>query len=282
MQAPNQSVIRLPVLNLQPNPLQPRGKMDPEEMQELINSIKQHGILEPLVVAHTPAGYQVIAGERRLRAAKMLSLSDVPVIVKETTPRGMLEMAIIENVQRVDLNPIDRAKALQKLSVEFNLANSEIADRIGKSTAYISNSLRLLTLPDAIKDGLLGKQISEGHARALAALEDTRAMVDAFKKVLAQDFSVRATEELVRRQKVVLHQPKFHAMGKAAFIVSSETDKWQALIQEAFGKKAQVKLTRSRTQTKIQIILQGDVDETQESLNRLLRWAKQQTVSQEE
>ena len=143
-------VTKMSIDELQSNPLQPRGVITPESLVDLVDSIREHGVLEPLVVAKTPAGYQIIAGERRWRASKIVGLKEVPVIVKETTPRGMLEMAIVENVQRVDLNPIERARAFQRLIDEFSLSSSDISQRIGKSQAYVSNSLRLLSLPDAI------------------------------------------------------------------------------------------------------------------------------------
>src|SRR4030067_3701591 len=167
-----EEIIQIDVNELNPNPLQPRGAITPESLVDLIDSIKEHGILEPLVVAKTPAGFQIIAGERRWRAAKLAGLTHVPGIIRETSPKGMLEMALVENVQRVDLNPLDRAKGFERLMTEFRLTSSEIATRIGKSVAYVSNSLRLLTLPDALKDGLLSGLISEGHARAMAAIDD--------------------------------------------------------------------------------------------------------------
>src|SRR3989344_2890237 len=184
---------------LQPNPLQPRGSINADSLQDLVDSIKEHGILEPLVIAHTPAGYQIIAGERRWRAAQMAGLTEVPVLIKETTPQGMLEMAIVENVQRSDLNPVDRAKAFQRLMYEFNMNPSDISRRIGKSPAYVSNSIRLLSLPDALTDGLLTGLITEGHARDLAAIEDTQLMIEAFKIILKESGSVRRAEELARR-----------------------------------------------------------------------------------
>ena len=169
-----EEVIQLDINQLQPNPLQPRGAITPESLVDLVDSIREHGILEPLVVAKTPAGFQIIAGERRWRASKLAGMTHVPAIIRETSPKGMLEMALVENVQRVDLNPLDRAKGFERLMNEFGLTTSEIAVRIGKSVAYVSNSLRLLSLPDALKDGLLSGLISEGHARALAASSSAR------------------------------------------------------------------------------------------------------------
>src|SRR3990167_8176679 len=130
----NAQVEMIPVDQLQPNPLQPRGVITPESLVDLIDSIKEHGVLEPLVVAKTPAGYQIIAGERRWRASKYAGLTHVPSVIKETSPRGMLELAIIENVQRVDLNALDRARGFQRLMDEFGLSNADIAQRVGKST----------------------------------------------------------------------------------------------------------------------------------------------------
>src|SRR3990170_4598749 len=129
---------------LQPNPLQPRGQLLPDSLVELAESIREHGILEPLVIAKTPAGYQIIAGERRWRAAKLAGLTKLPCVVRETSPQGMLEMALVENVQRVDLNPIERAQAYRRLIDEFGLAPTDIGQRVGKSGPYISNTLRML------------------------------------------------------------------------------------------------------------------------------------------
>src|SRR5476649_164081 len=151
----------LDVSQLQSNPLQPRGVITPDSLTDLVESIGEQGILEPLVVAKTPAGFQIIAGERRWRASKLLGLIKVPVIIKETSPRGMLEMAIVENVQRQDLNALERAQAYKRLMDEFALANGDIPQRVGKSAAYISNTIRLLTLPDALKDALVSGQTTE-------------------------------------------------------------------------------------------------------------------------
>jgi len=126
-----EEVIQIEVNALQPNPLQPRGAITPESLVDLVDSIREHGVLEPLVVAKTPAGYQIIAGERRWRAAKLAGLTHIPSIIRETSPKGMLEMALVENVQRVDLNPLDRAKGFERLMNEFGLTTSEIAVRIG-------------------------------------------------------------------------------------------------------------------------------------------------------
>ena len=130
------SITHLEIDKVQPNPLQPRGMITPDSLMDLVDSIREHGILEPLIVAHTPAGYQIVAGERRWRAAKLAGLMTLPCIIKETSPQGMLEMALVENVQRTDLNAIDRAKAFERLIEEFDLSNAEIAQRIGKKLCW--------------------------------------------------------------------------------------------------------------------------------------------------
>src|SRR5437868_9699754 len=159
-QQADEKIFELEIDLLQSNPLQPRGLITPESLAELAESIRTHGILEPIVAAKTPAGFQIIAGERRWRAARLVGMSIVPVIIRETTPQGMLEMAIVENVQRVDLNPLERAQAYKRLMDEFSLTNAEIATRVSKSPSYISNTIRLLTLPDALKDALMSGQTS--------------------------------------------------------------------------------------------------------------------------
>jgi ParB family chromosome partitioning protein len=252
---------------LEPNPLQPRGSISQETLQDLIDSIKEHGVLEPLVVAHTPAGYQIIAGERRWRAAKIAGFAKVPVIVKETSPQGMLEMALVENVQRSDLNPIERGKAFQRLITEFNLTTGEISKRIGKSASFVSNSLRLLNLPDALKDGLLTAMITEGHARALAAIQDEAVMVEAYKIVLRESGSVRRAEELARRMKIGKRRKKMDDQ----LIISDAIDKMQYRMQQSLGDHSIVSLKRSRVETKISIVLKGSPDVTEEKLQKIYK-----------
>lgn len=257
---------------IQPNPHQPRKQFDTEELRELKESIAQHGILEPIVLAHTPAGYQIVAGERRWRAAKQLGLKTVPAYVKKTTPRGMLEMSIVENIQRSDLNVLERAHALNRLAKDFQLTVTEIAKRIGKSAAYVSNSLRLLELPDAIKDGLLSELITEGHARAIQSIADSKHMIEAYKQILRENATVRRAEELARRfreltgQQVVQHRPKI--------LVSEQIDAWQKELQSVLGESSDVKLRRSYRQTQLVITLKGSVTQTQKQLDRILQIAR--------
>ncbi|RLC32937.1 chromosome partitioning protein ParB [Candidatus Woesebacteria bacterium] len=275
-----EEVLQIDVVQLQANPLQPRGSITPESLVDLVDSIKEHGILEPLVVAKTPAGFQIIAGERRWRASKLAGLTHVPALIRETTPKGMLEMALVENVQRVDLNALDRGKGFERLQNEFGLTTSEIAVRIGKSVAYVSNSLRLLGLPDALKDGLLSGLITEGHARALAAIDDQNLMVEAYKIILRESGSVRRAEELARRMKAKSGQKAKAGTRKDQLrIVSEELDKMQEEMQKAFsdGKKedpnnlSRVKLIRSRRETKITFTFKGGLEETEKRLQKVFK-----------
>ena len=258
---------------LQPNPLQPRGLISPDSLAELAESVKAHGILEPLVVAKTPAGFQIIAGERRWRASKIAGLSKVPVIVRETSPQGMLEMAIVENVQRIDLNPLERAQAYTRLMDEFSLTNAEISERVSKSPSYISNTIRLLTLPDALKDALMSGATSEGHARALAALEDPHLIIETYKEVLKKNLSVRGTEELVRRMRAKQGiDPKKGADVVSMHIVSEEIDRVQSDLTAALSKKAQktqVKCSQTGKRIKVEMLIEGDPSQTSPILEDL-------------
>ncbi len=196
---------------VKPNPYQPRKEFDEERLKSLAESIRQYGILQPLTVTRTeverPDGgiqseYELIAGERRLRAARLIGLKQVPVVIRhgEESGKVKLELAIIENLQREDLNAIDRAKALAQLAQEFGLTHAEIGEKVGKSREFVSNSIRLLALPEEIQQAVVGKEISEGHARALLMLNDRPQERDTlFKDMVLKKTSVRVAEQLARR-----------------------------------------------------------------------------------
>lgn len=262
----DERIYELEIDFLQPNPLQPRGLITPDSLQELAQSIQNHGVLEPLVVAKTPAGYQIVAGERRWRAAKLIGLSRVPVIIRETSPQGMLEMAIVENVQRIDLNPLERAQAYRRLMDEFGLTNQEISERVSKSPSYISNTIRLLILPDALKDALMSGATTEGHARALAALEDPHLIINAYKDVLKRNLSVRGTEELVRRLRTEKGiGPKKMADVDSMRIMSEDVDKIQDDLINVLSQrtdKAQVKCQLTGKRARLELLINGDPDKT--------------------
>ena len=191
----------LPVGQIQPNPRQPRSHFDPEELAELADSIREHGVIQPVLVTKgTQAGqYTLIAGERRWMAAKQAGLESIPAIVREASQQELVELALIENVQRADLSPLETAEAYRQLAEEFDLPHEQIAARVGKSRAAVTNTLRLLKLPTAVLEALANDQITEGHARALLALPTSQAQTAALHTILKNGLNVRQTEELVRK-----------------------------------------------------------------------------------
>jgi ParB family chromosome partitioning protein len=185
---------------IQRNPRQPREKFDLEELESLAGSIREHGVIQPLIVSPGNNGiYILIAGERRLQAARKAGLKTVPVVIRHATDQQLLELALIENVQRADLNPIEEAEAYQHLSKEFKLSHETIAERVGKSRVAVTNTLRLLDASAAVKQALVDGRITEGHARALLALSTAKAQEALLNQVINLDLSVRQTETLTRK-----------------------------------------------------------------------------------
>lgn len=269
--ADNDQITYLDINNLQSNPLQPRGLITPESLVDLVDSIREHGILEPLVVAETPAGYQIIAGERRWRASKIVGLTQVPCIIKKTSHRGMLEMAIVENVQRVDLNPLERAQGFKRMMDEFGLGTAEIAQRIGKSQAYVSNSLRLLTLPDALKDALLSGIVTEGHIRALGGIEDPNQMIEALRQVLREGGSVRRAEELSREYKA-----KAPDNGQSKAVSSRVHSDELVEMEKSLSERmvARVKIAQSMREASLKIVVKGNLEKTTDFLRKVSELVK--------
>ena len=266
-------VSQIPTNQLEPNPLQPRGIINPDSISELVESIKEHGILEPLIVAKTPAGYQIIAGERRWRAARLLKLEYVPAIIKETNPQQMLEMAIVENLQRKDLNPMERAKAFLRLREEFSFDNNQIAKKMSKSVPYIINCLKLLTLPDAIKDGLLSGLVSEGHARAISGIGDTRLMIEAYKIILKEKASVRRAEDIARRMRKKIEEGSVPITKEnLPQFLKSKIDNISQDFQSFFNHKTtSVKIVQTNVLTKVTFQFKGPVDQRFDELKNLYK-----------
>ncbi len=194
-------VVEVGVGQIKPNPRQPRAHFNPQGISELAASIREHGIIQPLIVTkdQDAGGYILIAGERRLLASREAGLEKVPVVVREATDQQRLELALIENVQRADLGPLETAEAYLQLSEEFGLSHGEISERVGKSRVAVTNTLRLLNLPPSVKQALLEENISEGHARALLALPTSQSQAAALQTVIEKKLSVRQTEALVRK-----------------------------------------------------------------------------------
>jgi ParB family chromosome partitioning protein len=251
VEAAAQGVIELSLASITPNPHQPRTPIRDQDLVELAASIEEHGIIQPLVVTRAPDGYQLIAGERRWRAARLAGLSTVPVLVKDVAPREMLELALVENVQRSDLNALEEATAYRQLIEEFELTQEQVARRVGKSRVAVSNTLRLLKAIHAVQKALLEDRISEGHARALLGLEQEEAQEAALNMVLKRGLNVRQTEELVRRLHG-LHREE----QKSIRDVSPEIRALETNFREALGTK--VSLSRSGESGRIVIYFYSD------------------------
>jgi ParB family chromosome partitioning protein len=194
-------VVEAPLGNIRPNPRQPRTTIDPGSLEELAASIREHGIIQPLIVSRDESGegYTLVAGERRWQAARQAGLTTVPVLVRQAGDGQLLELALVENIQRADLNALEEAHAFQHMVEEFGLSHEQIAARVGRSRAAVTNTLRLLKLAPAAQQALLDGTITEGHARALLGLDSPEAQEAALKVVIAKGLNVRRTEELVRR-----------------------------------------------------------------------------------
>jgi ParB family chromosome partitioning protein len=236
----------VPIGDIVPNPQQPRTVMNPELLAELSESIKMYGIIQPLLVTEEVGVdgrtvYQLIAGERRLRAAKAAGLERVPVTIRQTTPQELLEIAIVENVQRADLNPIEEAIAYQRLMEEFGLTQREVAERVGKSRTAVANTLRLTELPVDVRASITAGEISEGHGRALLGLPTEGERLSAWQLVVKHGLSVRETERMVRegvkpKRKAVEATPE---RGPAAI-----TSGFEAALQRSLGTKVALKRTQ--------------------------------------
>ena len=246
----------IPNLNIEyiePNPYQPRIEIGPEELLELADSIREHGIIEPLIVTKEgPKLFHLIAGERRWRAAQLAKLKSVPAVVKDASPLQILELAVVENIQRADLNPLEEAMAFDQLVQKFKLTHVEVAKKLGLSRPAIANKIRLLKLPNEIKKGLLENKIEEGHARALLGLSSEDAMLATYRIVARDHLSVRAVEELVRR----LNKGPKKMVRSSDRIVDKYTQELESSLKSLFG--TETSLFRSRSGGKIVIPFNND------------------------
>jgi ParB family chromosome partitioning protein len=197
-----EALVEVPLDAIQPNPLQPRKNIDSNGLKELEASIRASGIIQPIVVRRAGSGYQLVAGERRWRAAQLAGLARIPALVREVSDAGSLELALVENLLREDLNPIEQAEAYQRLILEFGWTQEQLAERIGRDRSSIANALRLLKLPPEIQDDLKSGTLTMGHARALLALGSPDAQLRLREEILANSWSVRATEEGVQKRAI--------------------------------------------------------------------------------
>ena len=210
---------------ISPNHLQPRNYFDDKKLNDLMSSIKEHGVLQPVVVQKVDSGFELIVGERRWRASKKLGLKKIPAVIREVNDEQSLEIAIIENIHRQDLNPIEEAEAYARLSNEFELTQEMVAEKVGKSRTAVANILRLLKLSRNIKEDLISEKISMGHARALLGLEESKQMESLRNEIIKQDLTVRQTESRVNKlKKGVLDKPITQTINKDIFTKDLEKD----------------------------------------------------------
>jgi ParB family transcriptional regulator, chromosome partitioning protein len=238
-----------------PNPHQPRTHFDEEAIRELASSIKATGVLQPVLVRTELAGggYQLVAGERRLRAAEVAGLDRIPAVVREVTDQEMMELALIENVQREDLNPIEEAKAYHALVEKIGLTHDQLSDRVGKQRSSISNALRLLGLPVEVQDMVSRETLSAGHARALLSLEASGDQLAAARYVVSKGFSVRRTEAFVRRKLRRQHsRPRTTRLAELA--------EWEIKLQQRFGTHVTIQPGRKGGRVEFEYYGQEDLE----------------------
>ena len=218
MEVESQEQSKIPVDEIRPNPYQPRKVFDEDALKELSSSIKQHGVFTPILVKKSIQGYDLIAGERRLRASKLAGLKDIPAIIVDFDDQEMMEIALLENIQREDLNVIEEAKAYEKLIQRLNYTQEQLAHRVGKSREHITNLLRLLKLPEDVQEYVVNKQLSMGHVRALLGLKTEAGMRKVAKQAIDQGLSVRKVEQIVKdiNNKKTVEKPKEDIYVKAA------------------------------------------------------------------
>jgi ParB family chromosome partitioning protein len=242
--------IEIPLARIRENPRQPRLRMHDDALASLAESIRQHGVIQPILVTETIDGYMLVAGERRVRAARIAGLERVPAIVRQLADRQQLELALVENLQREDLDPMEAARAYRQLMDEFSFTQEDLATRVGRARSTVANTLRLLELHPAVQDAIAASLITEGHARALGGLPP-EVQAPAVTTVIADDLSVRQTEELVRR----LREPRVERTAVAA-AADPDVERVEEDLRRSLGTK--VRLTRTRRGGRIVIEYFGD------------------------
>ena len=207
-ETPKEEIIKVNLEELRPNPYQPRKVFDEEALKELSESIKEHGVFQPIIIKKSIKGYEIIAGERRVKASKLAGLKEIPAIIRDFNDTQMMEIALLENLQRENLTAIEEAQAYQKLQETLSLTQEELAKRIGKSRSHITNMLGLLSLPQIIQDDVNNKKITMGHARVLSKLEDREQQKELERKVIEEGISVRRLEELTQQSSIIKTNPQ--------------------------------------------------------------------------
>ena len=253
------------VSKVRPNPFQPRENFDPTALQELKQSISEKGIIQPISVRVANSGYELIAGERRLRAVSELGLDRIPAYVMEvTTDEEMIELSLIENIQRENLNAVDEAKGYQTLVIKFNLTQDEVAKKVGKDRTTITNSLRILRLPRIIQDSLIKDEISAGHARALLTLTKKEDQINLWKQTLKKKYSVRQIENIVKAEKPAV-APRKKSLPKQDPFINEAENKLRAIL----GTQVRIKDNKGKGKIEIEYYSNSDIERILELMERI-------------
>lgn len=247
---PKSEILEIKLSDIRSNPYQPRKTFDEESLKEFAESIKEYGVIEPIIVKKTIKGYELVAGERRTRAARLAGLETIPAVVKDFNDQEMMEIALLENIQREDLNPIDEAMAYQKIIEIGHMTQEEFAKKFGKSRSYVTNMLGLLNLPEDLKDFVKQKKITMGHARALSKISDTDTMRSLANKTVTEELSVRALENLISEENI----PKKVPQERVKETKSIRNTIYEKLMREKVGTKVKI------NKKKIEIPYDSDKD----------------------
>ena len=254
-ETPKENIVMLKLDELRSNPYQPRKNFDDEALNELADSIKEHGVFQPIIVKKSIKGYEIIAGERRVKASRMAGLTEIPAIVRDFNDTQMMEIAVLENLQREDLNAIEEANAYKKLQETLDLTQAEVAKRLGKSRSHITNMMGLLQLPEEIQKEIIKKNISMAHARILSKLEDVEQQKKLLKKIIDEGISVRQLEDMVKEPTII----KVHPQKRKA------KDNKYSYLEEELSEKLGTKVTVKNNKIEIKFVNEND-------LNRLLEY----------
>jgi ParB family chromosome partitioning protein len=238
-----EGLVEVDIDRIDPNPFQPRRQMHQEKLQELAKSLSQDGIMQPLLVRRVGSRFQLIAGERRWRAARMAGLARVPALIRDVEEHRLLELALIENIQREHLNPIEEAAAYSKLASEIGLSQEQVAERVGKDRSTVANLLRLLRLPEPIRDAIEREKLSPGHARPLLAIRDSKLQVEIAREIAEKGLSVREVE---RRIQALSADPKTKKVAKTAPPLDANTRAAEDRLRQALGTRVRI-LRKGRT-----------------------------------
>ena len=268
-------LLEVPVNAVAPNPKQPRTRFDQEAIESLAASIREVGILQPIVVRRAERGYELIAGERRLRAARAAGLATVPVVLRDSNDTDLLREALIENIHREDLTPIEQAEAFRQLLEELGLKQEELADRVGVSRSHIANTIRLLGLPLDVQQLVADDKITAGHARALLSLGDAEAITTLALRVAAEDLSVRQTEEAVRRFiEVPAPSPAAPAEAEPERKPGSDLSEVEEILSEQLATRVTIQMGAKRGKVMIEFGSPDDLERIVSEIDRLRPWAR--------